>query len=279
MPQQMTVLAIADQNPDMTRTISQACKAAQDLSARLWVVGFAPEDDDGSFAPRLNGAVSRACEGFDEVTVTPLGTTDIASWVNDQCAAGKVDLIVKTGHRTETLFYSPTDWHLIRGNAVPLLLLAEGGKARDLNTILAAVDLENTAPEQRALDHKVMRIASRLAADFGSTLHGVVCVATSKVLADLDLVDLHKKERARVPQVEEAIASEFTEGGPESANWHIHAGQPDDVIANIASGIKSDLTIVGTVGRKKLKGLLIGNTVEKILKKVRGNLLIIKPDA
>lgn len=275
----LTVLAIADANPDMTRTLSQARLAAQDLNARLLIAGFTSKSEiDATFEPRLRGAAKRAMEGFENYSITIEDDNAIAPWVLDQCQAGKVDLIVKTGHRTETIFYSPTDWQLIRNTNVPVLLLTDGRSHKKLNTILATVDVENADKDQKALDMKVLRIANRMARDFKSTLHAGVCVSTSRILTDLDLVDIHKREKAHAPKVREIIDQEYSKIDIEDQNWHIHAGPPEEVISHIATGIKADLIVVGTIGRKKLKGWILGNTVEKILRNVRGNVLVIKPD-
>lgn len=48
------------------------------------------------------------------------------------------------------------------------------------------------------------------------------------------------------------------------------------MIRGIAGGIKADLVVVGTVGRQRLKGLLLGNTAEKLLGAVKANVLVVK---
>jgi universal stress protein E len=55
---------------------------------------------------------------------------DIVGWIKKHCTSQSYDLIIKTGHRGEGPFYVPTDWHLIRNNLGPTLLVAEknGGK-------------------------------------------------------------------------------------------------------------------------------------------------------
>lgn len=278
-PENLTVLAIADPNPDMTRTLAQAKLAAEDIGARLLIAGFTSKTNiDKSFEPRLQGAAKRAMGDFEDYSITIEDEDAIAPWILEQCNEGRIDLVVKTGHRTETVFYSPTDWHLIRNTKVPVLLLTDARNHKKLDTILATVDVENTEKDQRALDTKVLRIANRMAEDFKSTLHAAVCVTTSRVLTDLDLVDVHKREMAHAPKVREIIERDYADINIDKDNWHIHAGPPEEVLSHIASGIKADLIIVGTVGRKKLKGWILGNTVEKILKNVRGNILVIKPD-
>jgi len=46
----------------------------------------------------------------------------IANWVEDICEQKHFDLVVKTGHRTESLFHTPTDRQLIRQLSCLLLI-------------------------------------------------------------------------------------------------------------------------------------------------------------
>lgn len=57
---------------------------------------------------------------------------------------------------------------------------------------------------------------------------------------------------------------------------HIKQGDPERVIPNIANDLKADLTIIGTIGRKRLKGKLIGNTAEGILGRLYTDILTIR---
>lgn len=278
MSDQQTILVIADANPDKTRALAKAKLVAEGLGARLHIVGFVAEDNpDPTYAARLSGTVKHALGDFDNYEISIESEDDIAGRVCRQCESGDFDLVIKTGHRSETVFYSPTDWHLIRDTKTPVLLL-DGRAHRELKTILATVDIENGTPEQRELDRMVLDYSADLAKRFDSTLHAAVCVKTSQVLSDLDLVDIHKREHAHAPEVRKVIESEYHEYSIEDGNWHIHAGAPETILAGIATGIKADLVVVGSVGRKKLQGLLLGNTAEKILKNLHTNVLVLKPD-
>jgi universal stress protein E len=45
----------------------------------------------------------------------------------------------------------------------------------------------------------------------------------------------------------------------------------------VAEGI-DDLVVMGTVARAGIAGMLIGNTAERVLRKLRCSVLIVKPD-
>lgn len=279
MSRQFTILVIADPDPNKTRTLHQAKLAAEDLGARLLIVGFESKDGpEAEFGTRLTETVSHALGTFDDYELAIEDCDDIAGHVVERCKSGAIDLIIKQGHRSESVFYSPTDWHLIRDTKTPLLLLDSGKAHRKLETIMATADVEEDSPEQRALDRKVLDYSAEIAERFGSALHVAVCVKTSQVLSDLDLVDLHKREHAHAPKVREIIASDYQDYGIKGENWHLHAGAPEKILAGMAQGLEADLVVLGSVGRKKLQGLLLGNTAEKILRNLHTNILVIKPD-
>lgn len=50
---------------------------------------------------------------------------DVNLRVDVRCARKPYAAVVKTGHRTESFVYTPTDWHLLREAAAPALIAAE----------------------------------------------------------------------------------------------------------------------------------------------------------
>ena len=55
-------------------------------------------------------------------------------------ASQSYDSIIKTGHRSEGYFYVSTDWHLIRNNLVPTILVVEK-KWRKKQSMMLTLDL------------------------------------------------------------------------------------------------------------------------------------------
>jgi len=68
--------------------------------------------------------------------------------------------------------------------------------------------------------------------------------------------------------------------GPCTVNIVLHQawGYPWQEIATIASEHKVHLITMGTVGRSGVKGVLLGNTAERILDTVDCSILTVKPD-
>lgn len=68
--------------------------------------------------------------------------------------------------------------------------------------------------------------------------------------------------------------------GIEPARMHTHLtwGAPWQEIQTLASEHKVDLVVLGTVGRSGIRGMLLGNTAEKVLSTCDCSLLTVKPD-
>jgi nucleotide-binding universal stress UspA family protein len=58
---------------------------------------------------------------------------------------------------------------------------------------------------------------------------------------------------------------------------HLLAGDPRDVIPQVARSIGADIVVAGALSRSGLKRLLIGNTAERLLDELSCDLLIVKP--
>lgn len=59
---------------------------------------------------------------------------------------------------------------------------------------------------------------------------------------------------------------------------HVLEGKMDRVIEKTFESLQIDVLVVGTTGRSGISGLLIGNTVEKLLSQVQCSVVAVKPD-
>lgn len=59
---------------------------------------------------------------------------------------------------------------------------------------------------------------------------------------------------------------------------HMVAGAPGEVLPRLADRLDIGLIVMGTVGRTGLRGLIMGNTAETILRSVRCSVLAVKPE-
>jgi len=200
----------------------------------------------------------------------------IHEWIIEHCHKERVDAVIKTGNRSETFLYTPTDWHLIRECSAPVMLVAEN-KWNKARPILAAVDLSSDKPVKKALNHRIIAEARQLADAMGTELHLVHALHTSVILADLDLVDmearLRKRQAGLKPQIEHLCNTWHLQPG----QVHIVSGPAQKVIPSVANQVKADMVVIGTSGKTGLAAMVIGNTAEKVLTHLRTDLLAIKP--
>lgn len=59
---------------------------------------------------------------------------------------------------------------------------------------------------------------------------------------------------------------------------HLARGAPEEVIPRLAETLRADLIILGTVARTGVSALVLGNTAETLLHRVRCSVLAVKPD-
>lgn len=295
------ILAIADPGSGSQPALARAIALARRLGAAVHCIAFiyAPglEARTGSGPGRLSSAqidaarsallkrrgeeLDQALSAIDgsgvELISNVVWTKDLATWVNETCNEQQIDLVIKTGHRSERWDYTPTDWHLLRDCPAPVMVVASRSwKKRP--RLLAAIDLGSRKRAKQALNRQVLTQGRTLADALGAELHAVYVLDTPQVLIDLDLIDSRHhaavQRRALQPTVT-ALAKEFA---IEPDRFHLLSGQPHRVIPKLANALKVDTVLLGTVGRRGVRGRLIGNTAEAVMTHLRTDIVAVKPE-
>lgn len=289
-------LVVADPVGEPQRIVGRAAELAADMDAELVVVGFVyehlaslplqtSEHDNASIRASviarrradLEAQVRRAAAKRNvEASVEVHWEKRIADWLIRRAGAEAYDLLIKTGHRSETLAYTPTDWQLLRGCPAPVLLVGLK-RWRKSRHVLAAVDLGTRARAKGALNHRIVDHAAALADAIGAKLRVGYAVPFSPVLRDLDVIDeseLKRKGLRRAERFRAALAERGIEVGP----IHVVIGAPEKALVNLAAKTAAAVVVLGCVGRKKLAGRVIGNTAEKLLRLLKADVLAIKPE-
>ena len=290
-----TILVIADRDDSKQPAVRAALDLLPAATRRLRVVGFVYEHAaaepgvlSDTAAATLKEALLAAKRRWlkQSLAALPCGagrlqfeaawTADIVDWTVEAVSRGAVDLVVKTGHRSESLLYTPVDWQLLRRCPAPVLITGNRPRGK-VRRILAAIDAGSTHPVQIDLNRKVLAAAAQLGAPLNAQIHPVYVIAVSAVARDLDLIDavaLERDQRARVSPLLASMAGEY---GIPAKNVVIKLGQPDRVLPSIAARLKADLVVMGTVGRTGVAGKLLGNTAEQVLHRLRTGLLALRP--
>jgi len=211
-----------------------------------------------------------------KVTTHTVWEKNIHQWIIEHSHPNRFKAVIKTGSRTETLLYTPTDWHLIRECPVPVMLVAEQ-KWNHAHPILAAVDLSTTKPVKKALNTKIIQQASALGKALGAEVHLVHALHISEVLADLEIINVTEHEQKRREALEPSITHLCNTWRIDRNQVHMAVGPAHKVIPSVASNLKADMVVIGTSGKTGLKARVIGNTAEKVLTHLKTDLLAIKP--
>ncbi|MEM7518618.1 MAG: universal stress protein, partial [Planctomycetota bacterium] len=90
---------------------------------------------------------------------------------------------------------------------------------------------------------------------------------------DLAIQFQHDAERAVKRQVEDAEASHC------DASLHVGSGSPIRAIREGTTGLRPALLVLGSVSRRGLPGVVLGNTAQRVLDQIECSLLVLKPEA
>jgi universal stress protein E len=104
----------------------------------------------------------------------------------------------------------------------------------------------------------------------------VYSIPIAKALLELDVVSKHAVEMKKAPAMKIKMQELLEQFDMSHVSSHITAGPPDKSIPHQASILKSDLVIIGSVGREGLSSLLLGNIAEKVLHYLHTDCLIVK---
>jgi universal stress protein E len=184
--------------------------------------------------------------------------------------------VVKTGNRSESLVHTSTDWQLLRECPAPVLLVAEK-KWHRARPVLVTLDLSSSLASKRALNHKVLGVAKRLAEALDVELEIITAIEIPTLLSDLDLVDpiayVKEAKEDMKPQISKLSAAYDI---PERA-FHCKRGPVERVITSRAAKVRAQIVVMGTVARKGVKARLLGNTAERVLRHMKTDVVAIKP--
>lgn len=193
------------------------------------------------------------------------------------------DVVIKTTsyHKSlKQLFFTPTDWSLLRTCPMPLWLTShETGKIN--GSVMAAIDPSNNHKKSPELNDLILGIATYMARLFKqkldvihtySTLSQEILVATGESALD------YEKYSDESRQEHQQLMNKATEDISDiQFETHLLEGEPEWVIPQFATSHNGSILIMGTSYRTGLKRALMGSTAESILAKLPCDIVAIKP--
>jgi len=196
----------------------------------------------------------------------------VVNWA-DNISADCIVLELGAHHLLEGLVYTPDDWNLLRRASCPVMVLAP--HEHPINSVVAAVDSLDTSEMHRQLTARVLDNARAMAKLFNVPL---------KVLTVLPASGMKIAIEARVPdslnlfaQLEQhsmdILQQTLDSLGIEAEELQVLEGKPEKMIVEEVG--RGGLLVIGSMARKGLSGHLLGNTSERVLHRLQGDVLVV----
>jgi universal stress protein E len=246
----------------------RACAIAERIAVRIHVFAcIHTEIPESEGRPaRISSLLTQQKEGLDFITSSLLAqgievTTEV-EWDKDwyqavvrACVRNNADVVLKSSfkHRPrQRVLQKTSDWTLLRECPCPVLLVKENS-SRDMRKVLAAIDIRNDKGTYQALNRNIVDFSQKVLdindaeVHFINAFQGLQASPDRKALARYCGVDVDR--------------------------IHIQKGGADDVIVAGAKNLNANLVVVGNAARSGLAAMLRGNTVEKVLDRLRCDIL------
>lgn len=197
------------------------------------------------------------------------------------------DLLVTStvGTKLRGLFWDSLALKLIRKCPVPVWIIKSKAGKRFKN-ILAAIDVKDDRYTNH-LNEKILQMASSLALRHQGTLtvvHGWlikkeigVGITGHTSISEEKFQQLRQQVKTEKLERLKAIVSPYQQPGLTIVTKLIEKN-PNLAIAETVEKTSVDLTVMGTLYRTGIAGVLMGNTAEETLPLLNSSLLAIKPD-
>lgn len=204
------------------------------------------------------------------------------------------DLVIKSAEDPGWLdrLFGSEDMHLLRKCPCPVWLM-KPNDSPNYRRIVAAVDFDPGVhePEEEALNHLILQLASSLALSDFAELHLVhVWDAPEAELislwsdaagaAEVQMIEaVRANHDAGMRQLTHRLKKQIGQAAYDylSPKVHLNKGLAGQEIPALVERIEADIVVMGTVGRTGIPGLFIGNTAETVLYELQSSVLAVKP--
>lgn len=268
----LTTLVVLDPTHTVQPAFARALISARETGSRLHLLTCVYQrPDPGS---RVDPEVSRAAilreyqqrlesmvaaESGSDVSISyeALWDADPVRAITQAAARCGAELIFKEAEPIQVggrMFSQRDDWALLRTSPCPVLLV-KGHRGWKSRRILAAVNLLSEDDSHQRLNNLIISFAKRFAEGHGAEVHIVHAYSDS----------LNYPDRSRL----------VAQTGLPGERIHVRAGAADEIVVETARALEVDLVLIGTVGRRGVSGLIIGNTAEKVLDQVECDVMVV----
>ena len=190
----------------------------------------------------------------------------------------KADFVFKSVRQhapLKRMFYTSTDWNLIRMCPTALLLVRDQGTVRG-KPVIASVNIDDEDTEHQELNRIVLAQANALAEVLGAKVHLIYAYEPAVVMgdgADPMAYQIAKDKHDAEFKKAKALASA---NNVFASNTKLREGTPETIVTEYGEEISAGIIVLGTVARSGASGLFIGNTAESMLEKTHRDMFVIK---
>lgn len=178
------------------------------------------------------------------------------------------------GEKMASVVRTPDEWNLLRHSEVPVMLVKSAAWPRE-GLVLCALDVFDDGHE--SLNRSALKQAAALAGRLGAELDVVYAyplfepwVGELGAIKSYAEIKTAVEEDARARMVELARAAGVT-----YRHLLLEEGQTALVLARLAEETEASLLVLGTHAREGVRGVLLGNTSERILHAVDCDVLTV----
>lgn len=193
----------------------------------------------------------------------------------------KIDLVIKAARqhdKLESIFFTPTDWHILRKSPCPVLMVRDNAFPENASAIVALDLSSDTNPDLSFNDHLIKQ-AQEVVELMGGKLNLVNAYPATPANITVELPEFNPSaytEAIRKHHIN-SMQELCVKYNIDEKHAFVEQGLPDEIIPELASKLKAEIVVMGTQGRTGISAAFIGNTAETIIDKLNCDLLAIKP--
>ena len=285
--------AAAPAHPALESAVALAARHGAHVTI-VDVLPCVPESARGFVTPGLEAELvehrrERLAQVAQDVASVPV-TTELlrgrpVSALVHEVLRSEHDLVVRSHGRDLSDAPRPfgaVDMELLRQCPCPVWLVDRRAPGRAPLRILAAIHANPDEPAEQALNATILDWALLLREGGGAEL--TVLQAWTPYGASLLKSRMSADEFAAFLEgsrstADEALTACLAQYGRSLTGIAVQLaqGETEDVIVDFVESHDVDIVVMGTVARSGIAGLVMGNTAERVLRRLRGSVLAVKP--
>jgi len=199
---------------------------------------------------------------------------DKANIIKNLVDEQKIDLVLLSRHfhvGEDDIVYEKS---FLRELRTAIMVVGNSKWKKSLN-LLCALDMADNDTTHKKLNEKVLQQTVDIGETLGANLHAVSIIPISRVTEELDIVEPSEVLTSHGDEAMKVLKAYVQQQIEKPVECHVEAGNRAKSIAKVAKKVKTGILVVGNVGRSGIEGFFVGNTVEKVIKHWRKDMLIL----